>query len=594
MFAVAAHPGRQKGSFGMENREMASLFNPRRLASALTLAAGALVIGGTAVEAQGARMRVLVTNFEAADGTRSRMGERIANDLKRHINQMPTHAAAEDRPINDALRRFGLNRNNMNCIEWRQLAQQVDVGLVLCGTVDEQTNQVRAEFFPVAGGDGYEVPSFTMSDPGQAAQHVVEAFGNFTRQLSLVVFCTEDLESQNWTSALDRCNQAVELNPRSIAGHYGRGSALAQLDRPEEALQAFERVLEIDPMNDDAMLHAGLLTARLGRSEESQRYFASYLELNPGSEEVRLKIATDLNNAGDPMGALRLLEEVINAGDASGLVKEYAGHMAMNAGLRRMEAGPANGTQDEAQRFFRTAVQHYAAAMQARGDSIDATVYRNLMLAHSQLGNSEEALRYGQQATQRNADDAQTWMVYADALQKAGRLDQALQAFDRVSQINPETPNISIRKAQMLLEANRVQDAVAVARQGRQSGNLSPDHAETLAQQIAVRGFNATQAGRHAEALPLYAAAREIGQSQRTAAMINFFNGFTLLRQAHPLLSENANAARARQARPMVEQAKTLLEGAGAYTEQASQRATLIQQANQLLEVADALIRAGR
>jgi tetratricopeptide (TPR) repeat protein len=582
------------GSFGMENQEMASLFNPRQMAAALTLAAGALVVGGTALEAQQGRMRVLVPNFEVEGNPRSRAGERIANDVKRNINQMVTHAATEDRPVRDALRRFNLNANNMSCIEWRQLAAQVDAGLVLCGTVNEQTNQVTAEFFPVGGGDGFEVPAFAMADPGQAAQRVVEAFGNFTRQLSLVVTCTEDLESQNWTSALDRCNQAVELNPRSVAGHYGRGSALVNMERQEEALPAFERVLEIDPMNQDAMLQAGIITARLGRSEESQRYFSQYLELNPGSEEVRLKVATDLANAGDPAGALRLLEEYVNSGDASGLMLEYAGHFAMNAGLRRSEAGPADGGQEEAHRFFQTAIRHYGSAMQARGDSLDRTVFRNLMMAHLQLGNSEEALRYGRQATERNADDAQTWMVYADALSRSGRLDDALQAFDRVRQINPDAPNIAIRQAQMLLEANRVQDAVNVARQGRQSGNLSPDHAETLAQQIAARGFQASQNNRHTEALPLYAAAREIGQAQRTTAMINFFNGYTLLRQALPLLGDGANAARARQAKPMVEEAKRMLEGSTAYTEQAATRGQLVAQANQLIEIADALIRAGR
>jgi tetratricopeptide (TPR) repeat protein len=573
---------------------MARLFNPRQLASALTLAAGALVVGGTALEAQSARMRVLVPNFEVEGNPRSRTGERIASDVKRHIDQMVTHAPTDDRAIRDALRRFSLNANNMSCIEWRQLAQQIDAGLVLCGTVNEQTNQVTAEFFPVGGGDGYEVPSFVMENPGQAAQHVVQAFGTYTRMLSMSLACHEDLESQNWTQALDRCNQVVELNPRSVAGHYGRGSALVNLEQPEEALRAFERVMEIDPLNQDAMLHAGILTARLGRSDESQRYFGQYLELNPGSEEVRLKIATDLANAGDPAGALRLLEEVINAGDASGLVLEYAGHFAMNAALRRAEAGPANGTQDEAHRFFRTAIQHYDAAVQARGDELDPTVYRDLMMAHSQLGNTQDALRYGQRATEANAEDAQTWMVYADALAKGGRLDDALAAFDRAQQINPELPNISARKAVMLLEANRVSDAVAVAREGLASGNLPQETAENIAQQIAVRGFNATNANRPAEALPLYTAAREIGRSQRSVAMINFFHGYTLVRQAHPLLGDGANAARARQARPLLEQARTLLDGAGAYSEQAAQRAQLLQQVGQLMEVADALIRAGR
>jgi tetratricopeptide (TPR) repeat protein len=573
---------------------MSRLFNARKLATAVTVAAGALAIGGTAVEAQGARMRVLVPNFEVEGDPRSRTGERIASEVRRHINQMVTHAPADERAVRDALRRFDLDARAMSCIEWRQLAQQIDAGLVLCGTVNEQSNQVTAEFFPVGGGDGFEVPSFVMTDPGHAAQRIVEAFGTYTRQLALILTCTEDLQSQNWTSALDRCSQAVELNPRSVGGHYGRGSALVNLNRLEEALAAFERVLEIDPMMQDAMLHAGILTARLGRSDESQRYFTQYLELNPGSEEVRLKVATDLANAGDPAGALRLLEEPINRSEASGVMLEYAGHMAMNAALRRLEAGPANGSQEEARRFFDKAVHHYNAALQARGDSVDPTVFRNLMMAHTQLGNSAEALRFGEQATVRNPDDAQTWMVYADALRQAGRIDDAVHAFGRVTQINPETPNVAIRKAQMLLEANRVLEAVAAARQGLQTRNLAADHAETLAQQIAARGFHLTQAGRPAEALPLYAAAREIGQSQRTVAMINFFHGFTLIRQAHPLLSDNANAARARQAKPMVEQAITLLEGAAAYTEQAATRVQLIQQANQLLEVADALIRAGR
>jgi tetratricopeptide (TPR) repeat protein len=574
---------------------MARLFKPRKFALGATLAAGALLIGSTIAEAQeGTRMRVLVPNFEVEGNPRSRTGERIANEVKKHINQMPTHAATEDRPVRDALRRFSLNANDMGCIEWRQLASQVNAALVLCGTVNEQTGEVTAEFFPVGGGDGYEVPAFAMQNPDHAAQQVVQAFGNFTRQLSLTLFCHEYLESQSWQQALDACNQAVELNPRAVHAHYGRGSALVNLERPDEALAAFRRVLEIDGLNQDAMLHAGLLTARLGRSDESQRYFQQYLELNPGSEEVRLKIATDLANAGDPAGALRLLEEVIQGGEPSGLVLEYAGHFAMNAGLRRAEAGPANGNQDEVNRFYRTALRHYDAAITARGDSLDPSVYRNMMLAHSQLGNTEEALRFGQRATQVRGDDAQTWMVYADVLSRAERLDEALRAFDRAQELNPDLPNINARKASMLLAAGRVQEALAAAKVGLQRGDLAPETAENLAQQIAVRGFNASQANRHADALPLYAAAREIGRSQRTVAMINFFHGYTLVRQAHPMLGDGANAARARQAKPLLEQAKTLLESAGAYSEQAAQRAQLIQNANQLIEVADALIRVGR
>jgi tetratricopeptide (TPR) repeat protein len=581
------------GSFGMENREMARLFNPRQVALGLTVAAGALLVTSTAAEAQ-SRMRVLVPTFET-ENPRSRTGERVANEVRKHINQMATHAPADDKGVRDALRKFGLKAEEMGCVQWRQLASggHVDAGLVLCGSVNEATNQVEAAFYNLSG-QSFEVPAFAMQSPDQAAQQVVQAFGTYTRQLSLVLFCQQDIEAQSWESALDRCNQAIELNPRSVDAYYNRGSALSQLDRTEEALEAFQRVLAIDELNQDAMMHAGLLSAQLGRTDQSQEYFHRYLELNPENEQVRLKIASDLSNAGDPTGALALLEPVITGGNASGIVMEYAGHIAMNAGLRRAEETPANGNTDEANRFYRIAIDHYAKAIEVRGDSIEPQVFRNLMLAHHRLGERDRAMQYGQRATQVMADDANTWLVYGEVLAGANRMDEALRSFDRAREINPDLPNISGRVASMLLEAGRLQEAVAAAKAGLQRGDLPEETAERLAQQMAVRGFQATQANRHEQALPFYAASRDLGKSQRTVGMINFFHGYTLLKQGEPLVKDNASAASARRAMPLFQQALNMFESAGAYTEQAATRAQLIQQTRQFIEVADALIKAGR
>jgi tetratricopeptide (TPR) repeat protein len=573
---------------------MASLFRPRKLAMGLTLAAGAVLVAGTAAEAQSSRMRVLVPAFEVEGNPKSRTGERIANEVKKHINQMATHAPVEDKAVRDALKKFGLKPEDMGCIQWRQLATHVDAGLVLCGTVDEATNQVEAGFWNL-GGDAFEVPPFAMQDHNQGAQQVVQAFGTYVRQLSLLVNCNDYLQNQSWQQALDQCNQAVELNPRSVTGHYGRGSALANLEQPEAALEAFKTVLELDNLNQDAMLHAGLLAAKLGRSDESQRQFASYLELNPGNEQVRLKIATDLANAGDATGALRLLEEVIQSGEPSGLMLEYAGHFAFNAGVRAGEAGPAaDAATDEANRFYRQAIRYYDQAMTARADSLDPSVYRNLMMAHHRLGEADKALQYGQRATTATPDDPNAWLVYGDVLASAKRLDEALRAFDRAIEIKPDLPNISARKAMMLLEAGRVQDAVAAAKTGLQRGDLAAEMAESLAQQMAARGFSLTQQNRHEQALPLYSAAREIGKSQRSVGMINFFHGYTLLKQAEPIIRDGNNAAAGRRALPLLQQSKTLLESAAAYTEQAATRAKLINDVQQFIEVADALIKAGR
>jgi tetratricopeptide (TPR) repeat protein len=580
----------------MENRKMAQMFKPRQIALGLALAAGfalaADAVPAAAQQQAGGRMKVLVPAFEVQNA-RTKVGTQMADQVKRQINQMATHQPVGDREVRDALRKFNLKAEDLSCIQWRQLAQQIDAALVLCGEIDEQTSQVKASFVN-AGGDAFEVPQFAMQSVDHGAQQVVQAFGTYIRQLSLLVFCDEYLQSQSWQQALDNCNQAVELNPRSVTGHYGRGSALANLDQPEEALQAFQTVLQVDELNQDAMMHAGILAARLGRQDQSQQYFRSYLELNPGNEQVRLKIATDLANAGDPAGALLLVEEAMNGDDPTGLLWEYAGHFAMNAGLKRMEAGPANGNQDEARRFFQTAVRHYDEALVKRGDSIDNTVYRNLMLAHSRLENTERALQFGQRATQVMADDAQTWMVYADVLAGANRLDEALRAFDRATSINPDLPNVSARKAMMLLEAGRLNDAVAAAKEGIQRGDIQADMVESLSQRMTQMGFQTAQQNRFEQALPFFAAARDIGKSQRSIAMANFFHGYTLIRQGEPIIKEGNNAAAGRRAKPLFERAKVLLEGAGAYSEQSANRAQLLQQVQQFIDVADALIKAGR
>jgi tetratricopeptide (TPR) repeat protein len=575
---------------------MARLFRPRQIAIGLTVAAGVMLAADAApAEAQqaaGGRMKVLVPSFEVQN-PRSRVGNQLAEQVKRQINQMATHQPVGDRDVRDALRRFNLKAEEMACIQWRQLAQHVDAALVLCGDVEDGTNQVSASFINVAG-DAFEVPQFQMQSVDHGAQQIVQAFGTYVRQLSLIVFCDEYLQSQSWQQALDNCSQAVELNPRSVSGHYGRGSALSNLERPEEALEAFQQVLRIDELNQDAMMHAGILAARLGRQDQSQEYFRNYLDLNPGNEQVRLKIATDLANAGDPAGALKLVEDAMSSAEATGLLWEYAGHFAMNAGLKRMEAGPANGNQDEARRFFQIAVRHYDEALVKRGDSIDNTVFRNLMLAHSRLDNAAEALRFGQRATQLMADDPQTWMVYADVLAGQNRVDDALRAFDRATELNPELPNVSARKAMLLLEANRLSDAVSTVRQGVQRGDIQPDLVESLSQRMTQMGFQHAQANRFEAALPHFAAARDIGRSQRSIAMANFFQAYTLIRQGEPIIKDGNNAAAGRRAKPLFEQAKVLLEGAGAYTEQASNRAQLLQQVQQFIDVADALIRAGR
>jgi tetratricopeptide (TPR) repeat protein len=578
---------------------MARLFRPRHIARGVALAAVALLATtvapapAQAQEAVGGRMRVLVPPFENANGGRSRTGDRIADRLRRQINAMPTHAVADDRRVRDAIRRFQLRENEMTCVQWMQLATHVDAGLTLCGTVDEASNAVEATFYAV-GGSQFEVPQFTMQNEDQAAQQVVQSFNTYIRQISLVTYCHDHIQSQSWQNALDNCNQAVELNPRSVDAHYMRGSALRELGRTDEAMEAFRKVLELDPMHQDALLSAGIEASKLGQPDVSQRYFQQYLELNPGNEEVRVSVATRLANEGDPAGALKLVEEVAMQPDASQTLLEYAGHFAINAALAAQQAaGPANDSQEAAQRYFRAAARHYEAAL-AKAETPDKQVLQRLMIAYSSVGETDKALQIGQRATTAAADDASIWFDYARVLRDAKQVDEALAALDRVTQLDASFANVDRTRALMLMDAGRVQEAVTAIKASIAKNEIDQSVAENLSQQMSAAALKLVQEGRHQQATSYFAAAREIGRSDRSIGMANFIEGYSLILQGDPIIRNGNNAAAGRQALPLFQRAKTLLEGAAGYTDQAASRAQLLQQVQQFIEVADALIKAGR
>jgi tetratricopeptide (TPR) repeat protein len=583
----------------MENREMARSFNPGHTVLGVTLLAGALLVGSAvpaAAQEVSGRMRVLVPAFVGADGKSTRTGERLADQVRRAINQLPTHAPTESKDIRDALRKFQLREADMDCVKWRQLAAQTSIaGLVLCGTLDESTNQVTAGFHPVNGGDAFDVPAFAMQAPEQGAQQVVQSFETYVRQLSLVSYCDDYIRSENWQQALDLCTQATELNPRSVSANYARGSALMNMDPPrnEEAFAAFEKVLEIEPIHADAMLAAGILASKLGRADVSQRYFTEYLAMNPGDENVRITIAHRLANEGDPAGAFRLVEAAASASDATASLLEYAGHFAMNAGLSMQQGGPANGNADQATEMFRKATQMYQRAVDMKGDSIDASVLRNLMLSYRNINETDRALQIGQRLT-ANSEDAQTWLIYSDVLRDANRNDESIRAMERAIALDPNLPGLGTRRAVTLLEAGRLAEAVAATKQAVAAGQMEASIAENISQQISARGAQHVNARRFDQAVTHFNAAREIGKSDLSIGMANFFHGFALVTQADAILRTATTAAPARQARPLLERAKVLLDGAGGYTAQAAKRAELLQNVQQYMEMADALIRSGR
>ena len=565
---------------------------PLVLGLLLAASAGAALVQPIQAQTGSDRFRVLVAPLDGTDAAKKKFGEKVANEVRKRIDDMATHVAVPPKEIRDAFKKFGVKEAEAGCIQYRQLQPQLQppAQLTMCGSIDA-AGQVTTTFY--SEGGTYVVPAFAATSEAAVATQITQGFGDYTKQLSMVVYCTDYLNSSQWQEALDRCNQALELNGNSEAALYGRASALLNMERNEEALQSFQKVLEVNPINQEAMLAAGIVAAKIGQTEQSQKYLHEYLELNPGDVQVRLKIATDLANAGDPAGALRLVEEAAAADPANMALAEYSGHFAMNAASKLIAESPAaDKVPDAAQEYLLKAVASFRKVEEAHGDTASTVVLRQMMTAYKNLGQKDQALAYGARVTARPDADANAWSSYADALREANKTREALAALDKAKQLDPSTPVLA-RKALMQIDAGQLQGAVATIAEARRANELDERNADALAQKLIVTGYQQFgKAKRYDQAITYYDAGREIAQTNYTKGMANFFHGYAIYDQA-VAAQQAGSVASARRSLPMFQRARTLLEGAGGYTEQAKARGDLLNAIQRYVEIQEALIKRG-
>ena len=404
----------------------------------------ALVVAGFAAvpaDAQqaGERYTILVPFLAPQSGARDNFGEDVAKELRKLIDDLHTHQTVSDRELRDARRRYELDEEQLyNCVTARQLAMQMGWQLVLCGdytpTGDRQFT-VNARFVGSQTAEEFEVPSFTSGEreAKQAAQRILQSFDQWQNQLRLTVFCKQYLDSQQWETALENCNNALAINPNSGTALYQKAYAQWKLDHDAEALTTLDQLLEIDPIRQDALKLAGIVAVEMGQRDVARTYFDRYMELNPGDVGVRLSIATDIANAGDPETALRYAQQGIEAEPDNMNLITYIGHFAVNAAAAA-ESSAQNGEAVDPMKvteFYQTAADAYQRVHTARGDSTEAQILERLMIALVKLQRVEEAVTLGQRVTQSQPENAAIWEAYSRALEDAGETQQALAAIER-------------------------------------------------------------------------------------------------------------------------------------------------------------------
>ena len=553
--------------------------------------------------ASSSRFRVLVPTLERRGDARADFGKKVAEQVAKSIQGLPTHIPVENKEVKDALRKYKIKEEELDCIKSRQLAVQINAELVMCGTVEPGAggNQVSAQFISAKTGETFEVAPFAAADPAQAAQHIFHSFENYVKQISLAAFCRDYLASQQWQQALDNCNQALGINANSQTALNMKGMALYRMAmapdqsavqdsaRLREAYDVYRKVIELNPVEQDALKQAGIIAARLGQAEQSRTYFRQYMELNPGDAAVRLAIAGEAARSGDAEGALRIVEEGLTADTANADLATYAGHFAVQAAAR---------SEDKAaqQRLFEAAVRHYSRVRALRGAQTDAGVLQNMIQALVQLGRHGEAVTIGREAVASAPADstaANLWLAYATALQGANQLDQALTALDTAVARDPKNDRAVGRRAAVLLEAGRLSDASAAFRAAIAAGVMD---ASTAAQLVFNTGYERYRAQNWDSALQFFDASGDLATEAKARGQANFWSGM-IFYQRGIAAAKPQNAKAARAALPLFQRALSYLQGSGVEAYAAETRGVNLSQTisavRQYIDIQNQIIKRG-
>jgi tetratricopeptide (TPR) repeat protein len=562
----------------------------------------ALTVAPPALGAQQhSRFSVLIPDLLAADGSNKKFGENVAKVLRERLNTLLTHQSVSKKDLDSALKEHKVDGSKLNCALTRQLASLMGSQLALCASYAQRGDQwvVDAEFVDVRSGESFTVSETTVAEGGEgdAAEHIFGEFDRYTQQIRSAGVCAEYAVSRAWNMAMPACDKALELNPDAISTRYIRARIYFETDEPDRALSELKLVLEANPVHEDALQLAGYVSAKQGQDDEALAYYTRYLELSPGSAAVRMKVAYELAQAGDPAGAMHLIQEGLDRDADNVDLWEQLGGFAFAAGQRindesRSAAEDANTVVPDAVSYFRTAIDAYTKVFETKGSDTPPNELRSIVAAYVMLGELNEAVALGARVLETHPEEPGLWSVYADALQRSGKLADALTALERVRELDPQYPNVGLRQGKWLLDAGRTREAAAAL---KALATADPAQADAAGRMVLAQAYaQGVQPKKWPVAIEALDAARGIpGMGAETTQQINFWLGYSLLQGS--ITEQEARTVETAQATlPKFQRARQLFGEVGNYPSKVNVNlADLLQAVDQYIEIQESIIKRG-
>lgn len=352
--------------------------------------------------------------------------------------------------------------------------------------------------------------------PSSAANLRRQLGQGFYQLSSIFLWPHSALETVPSEPGLQAAQRAVALDPDNGDAWFNLGAALDYLEREAEAVEAYRRAIELEP-RPPAYNGLGDVYTALGRYDEAVAAYEQALALNPNYPWPYHNLGLLHEHRGDYAAAIPFYQQALerhqrdkdkavtwdNLGNvyaAQGESDEAMAAYRWASVLNPTYAPPwhglgdvysALGRDDEAIKAYRQAIALDPAA---------AWPYNNLALVYERRGEYQQAIGLYREALERHEDDtarAVTWRNLGDVYVALSRPDEAIAAYLRASQLDPQDPRPHHSLGEVYRALGRTDEAIAAY---NRAVALDPAYAPAH----TGLGHIYTQTGRPAEAIAAY------------------------------------------------------------------------------------------
>ena len=237
--------------------------------------------------------------------------------------------------------------------------------------------------------------------------------------------------------------RSLMMKPNQPQVHHNLGHLLKATDRADEAIVAFREAIRLKPNYAEAYLNLGLTLADKEKFADAERAYREALRLQPGFLMAKQSLVAALNSQGRPREAEQIARQAL----------------AQSTRRPRQTAALKHnlGVSLSAQRRHAEALQSFNDAQTLVPDIHNTDRARANALQG--MGRMDEAVDSYQRAIARNPLDLAAHSDLNQLLYRMEKNDAFLRSYDDVAAAFPRIGALPLGKANFLLQLERFEDA---------------------------------------------------------------------------------------------------------------------------------------